>query len=193
LEWQREKVFGHRFDFNQWKVLAVTEEDQPYTAYCNISTTERHYALLKATSIRFLEAYLVKTNVAGDRLRNAKILLDNIKALAVNADSFSIFHRMLNESKKNALQDDAREDVSRFSFFRRHRFGSRYIALLDDLKERVLFCQPQKGRESFKQCELADYDELKKQLAARVDDDHATRYLAEQVERKEKFLKRSFV
>lgn len=172
--------------------MPVSVQDRPYTAHSGILPKVRHYAQLKALSIQLLGEYLEKPNVAVDRLRNAHILLDSINALPVTPAAYLILLRMLNESKKNALREDAREDASRFSFFRRHRFGSRYIALLDDLRERVLFCQSQQERNGFRQYELADFDELKTQLAARTEDDHATRYLAEQVQQKEKFLRLAF-
>ncbi len=184
LEWQQENVFGEGFDFNKWKVEPIAgKAEQP---------EHHHIELLKKTSIKLLEDYLISTHVAVDRFKNATILLDNIKALPNTSDSFEKLQLMLNISKRLALQADATSDANCFSFFRRHRFGSRYIALLDDLRERVLYCQNQQQRETFQQVELDDYNELKTQLSARTDDDHATRFLAEQVEQKGAFLRSTF-
>lgn len=157
LEKQQTNVFGEKFDINEWKT----------------EVSQRHVELLKMASIKLLEDYLTSIHVAVDRFKNATILLDNIKALPVAADSFAKFQRMLNISKQLALQADVQADASRFSFFRRHRFSSRYITLLDDLRERTLYCQNEQQRNDFKQ----------------GDDHHATCYLAEQVALKGEMIK----
>lgn len=171
---------------------AGSEEGDAYVVQRIINPEQHHFELLKVASIRLLEDYLTQTHVAADRLKNALTLLDNIKQLPVTGDSFAKFQRMLNISKQMAWQSDAEEDASRFSLFRRNRFGSRYISLLDDLRERALYCLNQEQRKKIKKAEMEDYRELKAQRDARVDDDHAKRYLSQQVAQKEELIERAF-
>lgn len=130
LGWQAQaaSVFVEQFDFNHCKIK------------------ESNFGLLKAASILLLEDYLTMTHVAVDRLRNAMTLLDNIKTLSDDAYSFMNLHQMLTLSKEHALQADEKANAGRPHFFRRHRFGSRYLMMLDDLSERVLYCQAVSSR-----------------------------------------------
>jgi hypothetical protein len=86
-------------------------------------------------------------HVSFDRMNNALWLLGQIKELAATGSSCVEFIGLLNTAKKTALEWDAEIDKNRFSFFRRNRFGSRYIGVLDDLRERALYTQNQEDRQ----------------------------------------------
>jgi len=118
---------------------------ESYVVHRIIQPEVHHFELLKITSIRLLEEYLTKTNVAVDRLKSAMCLLKNINGLATKPDAFGELNKLLLDAKDRAQKKDEKVNAGRFRLFHRNCFGSRYITLLDDLLERSAMCQPPKA------------------------------------------------
>jgi hypothetical protein len=173
---------------------AAPEYTEPYRLQRIVKPEQHHFELLKISCIRLLEEYLTRKHVASDRSENANRLIKQIQQLPVSEKSFIELQKLLNNAKKMALDDDAITDATRFSFFQRNRFGSRYMTLLDDLRERTLYCQNQENRAQFLPIEQQDSQELEEQFKRRSSDltSHATQYLLKQVQRKRELLISAF-